>query len=163
MPKSRHLALYGAQDRWTESQAREALAALDASGLSAFAFARREGLDTQRLYRWRRNRPSDYVNCPAGPHVRDTRRARCHPLFGRRRAQTCHEAKRATATPLTQDQQQAPPQQRVPRQRRLPSRTPSWHLASYANATQITRPPCSGFCVCLDLPLGGAVHAGGVS
>lgn len=54
MPKSRQLALYGSHHQWTEEQARGALAALDASGLSPFAFAKREGLDAQRLYRWRR-------------------------------------------------------------------------------------------------------------
>jgi transposase-like protein len=53
MPKH-VLALYRTRRRWTEDNAREVLAALDASGLSAGAFATREGFDAQRLYWWRR-------------------------------------------------------------------------------------------------------------
>src|SRR5262245_52081712 len=40
--------------RWTPSEARAALAALDRSGLSPADFAAREGLMVQRLYRWTR-------------------------------------------------------------------------------------------------------------
>lgn len=40
--------------RWTDDDARAALAAWDASGMSMAAFAQHEGLDVQRLYRWRR-------------------------------------------------------------------------------------------------------------
>lgn len=40
--------------RWTAVEARAALAALKSSGLSARAFARREGLDAQRLRAWAR-------------------------------------------------------------------------------------------------------------
>jgi transposase-like protein len=40
--------------RWTESDAREVLAELDASGLFVTQFAAREGIDPQRLYSWRR-------------------------------------------------------------------------------------------------------------
>jgi transposase-like protein len=40
--------------RWTAEKAREVLAAQRNSGLSAFAFAQREGLGPQRLYSWRR-------------------------------------------------------------------------------------------------------------
>lgn len=40
--------------RWTIADAQEALAAQHASGLSMSAFAKREGLDAQRLSRWRR-------------------------------------------------------------------------------------------------------------
>jgi hypothetical protein len=54
MPKSRSLALYQVRRRWTASEARAALAALEASRLSAHAFAKREGLDVQRLYWWQR-------------------------------------------------------------------------------------------------------------
>jgi transposase-like protein len=43
-----------AQRRWTVEDARQALAAMDRSGLSLRAFAIREGLDPQRLTRWRR-------------------------------------------------------------------------------------------------------------
>jgi transposase-like protein len=39
--------------RWTVEEARAALEAHSASGLSVCAFARREGLDAQRLFRWR--------------------------------------------------------------------------------------------------------------
>jgi transposase-like protein len=39
--------------RWTTDDARAVLAALDASGLTIREFADREGLDPQRLYRWR--------------------------------------------------------------------------------------------------------------
>ena len=40
--------------RWTAEDAKEALAAQAQSGLSLSAFASREGLDAQRLFRWRR-------------------------------------------------------------------------------------------------------------
>jgi hypothetical protein len=39
--------------RWTAGDAKAVLSALDASGLSVYAFATREGLDADRLYRWR--------------------------------------------------------------------------------------------------------------
>jgi hypothetical protein len=39
--------------RWNEEDAREALAALDASGLSAEGFARAQGFSAQRLWWWR--------------------------------------------------------------------------------------------------------------
>jgi hypothetical protein len=42
-----------ARRRWTEADAAAVLSALDASGLSVYAFAEREGLDADRLYRWR--------------------------------------------------------------------------------------------------------------
>jgi hypothetical protein len=54
MPKHTSLALYRSGRRWTETEAREALSALDASGLSATEFAYRQGIDAQRLYWWRR-------------------------------------------------------------------------------------------------------------
>jgi transposase-like protein len=40
--------------RWTEDDASAALAALERSGLSVACFADREGVDAQRLYKWRR-------------------------------------------------------------------------------------------------------------
>jgi transposase-like protein len=40
--------------RWTEQDARAALAALDRSGLSVRQFAAEQGLDPQRLWLWRR-------------------------------------------------------------------------------------------------------------
>jgi hypothetical protein len=39
--------------RWTPEDAREVLARLEASGLRLCEFAKREGIDDQRLYRWR--------------------------------------------------------------------------------------------------------------
>lgn len=39
--------------RWTLEDARAVLARLEASGLALREFAEREGLDRQRLYRWR--------------------------------------------------------------------------------------------------------------
>lgn len=52
MPKPRRS--FASEQRWTIEEAREALSAQQSSGLSAYAFARREGLDPQRLYFWRR-------------------------------------------------------------------------------------------------------------
>ena len=40
--------------RWTESQAREVIAALARSGKSVNAFAADHGLDPQRVHLWRR-------------------------------------------------------------------------------------------------------------
>jgi hypothetical protein len=54
MPKLSPLPLYRTRRRWTEREARAALAALDASRLPTRAFATREGIDIQRLYSWRR-------------------------------------------------------------------------------------------------------------
>jgi transposase-like protein len=54
MPKSLPVATYLTARRWNAPVARTALAALAASGLSAGAFAAREGLDAQRLRSWRR-------------------------------------------------------------------------------------------------------------
>lgn len=47
-------ALYSRRRRWRVIEARAALNALAASGLSVIAFAEQEGLDKERLYRWRR-------------------------------------------------------------------------------------------------------------
>jgi transposase-like protein len=52
MPKPRRP--FVPEQRWTVEVAREALAAQQRSGLSVHAYARREGLDPQRLYFWRR-------------------------------------------------------------------------------------------------------------
>src|SRR5262245_39868754 len=54
MPRSRQSATFNVHGRWSIVDARAAIAAHAASGLSASAFAMREGLDVQRLYRWRR-------------------------------------------------------------------------------------------------------------
>lgn len=56
MPKLRAQSpsTYLTHRRWTEEEARQALDALDRSGLETVAFAVREGLEPQRLARWRR-------------------------------------------------------------------------------------------------------------
>ena len=54
MPRRRTSAPYSLRRRWTVDDARLALTALAASGLSGDAFARREGLESERLYRGRR-------------------------------------------------------------------------------------------------------------
>ena len=54
MPKLSPIPLYRTRRRWTEKEARAALAALAASRLSTRAFATRERIDIQRLYSWRR-------------------------------------------------------------------------------------------------------------
>ena len=52
--RARSSSTYLAHRRWTVDDAKEALAAQEQSGLTLRAFATREGLDTQRLERWRR-------------------------------------------------------------------------------------------------------------
>ena len=51
----RSLTLFGAsrRTRWTADEARAVLGRLDASGLGVREFAASEGLEPQRLYRWR--------------------------------------------------------------------------------------------------------------
>ena len=49
----RRVAELGGSRRWTEEEAREALAALEASGESVNAFGRRLGIVPQRLLWWR--------------------------------------------------------------------------------------------------------------
>ena len=54
--------------RWTEADARSALAALDASGLSVAGFAARQGMSAERLYRWRHrlaDKPQSVMTAPA--------------------------------------------------------------------------------------------------
>jgi hypothetical protein len=53
MPSRRLESRTRVVDVGTEKEARTALAAQSASGLSVRAFAQREGLDAQRLFRWR--------------------------------------------------------------------------------------------------------------
>ncbi len=55
MPTSqpRSSSAYRTRRRWTAKEATEALAALKRSGLPLTAFAMQEGLDAQRLSRWR--------------------------------------------------------------------------------------------------------------
>lgn len=54
MPSPQAHAPYSHRRRWRVTEARAALDALAASGLSVSAFAEQEGLDEERLYRWRR-------------------------------------------------------------------------------------------------------------
>ena len=54
MPSPQAHAPYTRRRRWRVPEARAALDALAASGLSVSAFAEQEGLDEERLYRWRR-------------------------------------------------------------------------------------------------------------
>jgi len=55
MPKPKNpSSTYLNRRRWTVEEAKQALTALDQSGLSPGAFAAREGLSPQRLWRWRR-------------------------------------------------------------------------------------------------------------
>ena len=70
MPKSASASSYRTSARWTESEARAALSALDASGLSVIAFARREGIDVQRLYSWRRKLAGSRAEGPAFVEIR---------------------------------------------------------------------------------------------
>lgn len=53
-PRPRSSPTYLLHRRWTSDDAREALAAMARSGLEPTAFAIQEGLDPQRLTRWRR-------------------------------------------------------------------------------------------------------------
>jgi transposase-like protein len=53
MPRHR-TAPYARRRRWTAAEARATLAALSNSGLTASAFAQQEGLEVERLRRWRR-------------------------------------------------------------------------------------------------------------
>lgn len=52
--RARSSSTYLARRRWTVDEAKEALFAQKQSGLTVRAFATREGLDVQRLERWRR-------------------------------------------------------------------------------------------------------------
>jgi len=52
MAKRRRWRASATSRRWTEQIAREVLAALEDSGESLAAFARREGISAKRLYRW---------------------------------------------------------------------------------------------------------------
>lgn len=65
--RARSSSTYLAHRRWTVDDAKEALAAQEQSGLTLRAFATREGLDTQRLERWRRRLATpvfEEVTCP---------------------------------------------------------------------------------------------------
>lgn len=53
MPKRGGRGSWTGSRRWTRREAGEVLAELERSGASLAAFARREGLSAERLYRWR--------------------------------------------------------------------------------------------------------------
>ena len=53
-PRTRRSPTYLTCPRWSEAEAQQALAAWDQSGLELTAFAISEGLDPQRIHRWRR-------------------------------------------------------------------------------------------------------------
>ena len=80
MPKTRARpsSIYLDRRRWTAEDAKQALMALDQSGLALRAFAAREGLDPQRLWRWRRQlaeaaaRTFEEVVCLAAPSALHT-------------------------------------------------------------------------------------------
>ena len=59
MPRRRPPAAYLTRRRWTIIDARDALAAWEASGRSLSEFARRTGLEVKRLYRWRERLAAD--------------------------------------------------------------------------------------------------------
>jgi transposase len=67
-PRTRSSSTPPSHRRWTPEDARHALAALELSGLGLRAFAVREGLDPQRLTRWRRQLVS-----PAPPTFQEIR------------------------------------------------------------------------------------------
>jgi hypothetical protein len=53
-PRARRSSTYLTRRRWTADEARQVLVAWEESGLELTAFAIGEGLDPQRLTRWRR-------------------------------------------------------------------------------------------------------------
>jgi transposase-like protein len=63
-----------ARPRWTEQDARNALAALQRSGKPVSVFAAENGLDPQRLYCWRRRlgkaEPTAFQELIVGPSAR---------------------------------------------------------------------------------------------
>ena len=62
---TRSIATYASLPRWTSDEAREVLAAQEASGLSVAAFAAQAGLQAQRLYVWRRQLAAEGGGAPA--------------------------------------------------------------------------------------------------
>jgi transposase-like protein len=81
MPNPQAHAPYSRRRRWRAAEARAALNALAESGLSVSAFAEREGLDEERLYRWRRRFAREgkaearIVTPPATPAIIELRAA----------------------------------------------------------------------------------------
>lgn len=73
MPKVHPPAKYLTRLRWTIADARAALAALQESGLSLQAFAAGEGIEAQRLSRWRRRLASETLAGGATPEFVELR------------------------------------------------------------------------------------------
>lgn len=64
---------YLVRRRWTPKDAKQALADLEKSGLSARAFAEQYGLSAVRLLRWRRRLAADTSPLVAFKEIRETR------------------------------------------------------------------------------------------
>jgi transposase-like protein len=70
MPRPETKAPYSKRRRWRARDARTALDAAAASGLSVGEFAKREGLVAERLYRWQRRfarEPKTEARAPTPP------------------------------------------------------------------------------------------------
>ena len=81
MPKVRAAVPFSRRRRWRAADARSALAALAGSGLPIDAFARREGLDVQRLQRWGRRFADERRRAPASsPELIEIRPRRAEPI-----------------------------------------------------------------------------------
>jgi transposase-like protein len=97
MPSPQAHAPYSRRRRWRVPEARAALDALAASGLSVSAFAEQEGLDKERLYRWRRRFAREHkaearaVTTPATPAT---------PAIIELRAKTSPSPRRAAIEPV---------------------------------------------------------------
>ena len=61
------VAEYQVRQRWTEADARAALAAWAGTGMSLAEFAHLKGLEAQRLYRWQRRLGGEPVGPQAAP------------------------------------------------------------------------------------------------
>lgn len=70
MSKSPSPAAYTNRRRWAVVEARAVLSSLASSGLSLSAFAKREGLDPQRLRAWQRKLGADIPSSTAFIEVR---------------------------------------------------------------------------------------------
>ncbi len=82
MPRTQRTAQYLQRRRWSITEARDAIAALESSGLSTAEFARREGLEVNRLYRWQRQLTEELGGATAlpAPAVVEIRPRRAEPV-----------------------------------------------------------------------------------
>ena len=80
MPRTPPPAPYLIRRRWKIADARAAVAALVKSGLSTSAFAGREGLDVNRLYRWRRRLEAEGVAGQSAPEFVELRPQGAEPV-----------------------------------------------------------------------------------